>query len=155
MEIKNKRGWVRILEATISVMIISGALLAVYSKQPYVKESREDYYYSLQEQILSDISLHSDLRSDVLLVKNDTPSDSNFTVIDNFVKSKVPASVNYSIRICDLNITTDYCRMKNDVYISVHDKDIFVDDVIISAEVGDGENPVYYPKKVRLFFWEA
>ncbi len=37
--VRSKRGWIRILEATIAVLIVSAAMLAVYSEQSLYQES--------------------------------------------------------------------------------------------------------------------
>ena len=71
MIIKNKRGFVRILEATIGVLLVSSVLLAVYiNQQPPQFLSSGDYIYNLQKQILLDISSRSDLRGYVLRWEN-------------------------------------------------------------------------------------
>ncbi len=51
---KGKRGWIRILEATIAVLIISGTMMAVYSKQPMRGTTIGEYSASIQNEILDD-----------------------------------------------------------------------------------------------------
>ena len=80
--VNNKRGWVRILEATIAVMIVSGVLVVVYSNQSIRREDISDTFYSLQQQILADISSRSNLRLAVLNTKNDSDiTDVDFLII--------------------------------------------------------------------------
>ena len=78
----NKRGWIRILEATIAVMLVSGVLVVVYSRQVDRGVAPADYFYSLQRQILADISSRSDLRMAVLNVDVDDSSDGSFVIIN-------------------------------------------------------------------------
>ncbi len=75
MVMRNKRGWIRILEATIAVMIVSGVLVVVYSRQVDRGIAPADYFFSLQRQILADISSRSDLRLAVLNVVNEDDGD--------------------------------------------------------------------------------
>ena len=153
---KNKRGWMRILEATIAVMIVSGVLVVVYSKQVDRKIAPAEYFFKLQRHILSDIYSRTDLRLAVLNSYNDSdPNDGNFSIISDFIGGRTPGAFNYSLRICDLGDETDRCKMKNSDYIATLEKDVFVEDTIISADLGDGTNAVYTNgKKLRFFIWE-
>ncbi len=153
---KGKSGWIRILEATIAVMIVSGAMIAVYSNQSVREDvTISDYSYSLQKEILADIALRTDLRLDVLSVVDDSPGDPSYDKLNVFVKEKIPDVFGYSLRICDLGNLTDFCKMDSKIFIATLDKDVYVEEIVISSEVGGGPDAVYSPKKVRLFFWEG
>ena len=95
---RGKRGWLRILEATIAILIVAGTMLAVYTDQGIREETTvSDYSHSIQSEILSDIAIDTTLRRAVLEVEYD-----------------------------------------------------------ISSDLGNGTNdPIYSPKKVRIFFWEG
>jgi len=151
---KNKRGWMRILEATIAVMIVSGVLVVVYSRQVDRGIAPTDYFYSLQWQILADISSRSDLRLAVLNVDNEGSADGNFSVINDFVNASVPEAFGYSLRVCDLGDDTDFCKMDSETYVATLDRDVFVEDIVVSSELGNGDNRVIGAKKLRFFIWE-
>lgn len=152
-----KRGWMRIMEATIAIMIVSGSLLVVYSRQVDRGISPAEYFNSLEGQILADVSTKSDLRLNVLNTENDSLdySDSNFSALNDFIKTKIPEAFGYSIQICPLNSTTDYCKLDTPTFIATMKKDIFTEEIMVSAELGDGTNAVYNPKKVKLYVWEG
>ena len=152
---RNKRGWMLILEATIAILIVSGALLVVYSQQADGAVSREEYYESLQGQILADVSASSDLRLNVLNVEEENFEDENFVALNNFIGTKIPSGFGYSIRVCELGSTTDYCKMDTPTYIATVDKDIYTEEIIIASEIGDGTNAKYNPTKLKLFVWEG
>ena len=143
------------MEATIAVMIISGALISVYSHQVKRDVDPVRRYNNIQGQILADVSERSDLRLDVLNVKREDFGDGNFTALNNFIESKIPKGFGYSIRVCDLGDSTDHCLMRAPVFIATMDKDIYAEEIIVSAEVGDGTNAVYNPKKLKLFVWQG
>lgn len=143
---KNKRGWITVLEATISVMIVSGVLMIAYANQGIVESSEEEYIFGLQKQVLSDISFRSDLRIIVL--------EANETKLSNFVGSKIPPAYRYYIKICDLDSTTDHCKLNSSEYVEIRDKNLYVEEIIISANLGNGTSAVYEPKKVKLYVWE-
>jgi len=143
----------RILEATIAVMIVSGVLVVVYSGQVDRGISPSEYFFSLQRQILADVSSSSDLRLAVLNTYNDSDSsDGNFTFIDGFIGGKVPDAFGYSLRVCDLG---DVCKMEPGVYVATVDKDVFVEDIVIASELGTGGDAVYTTgRKLVFFIWE-
>jgi len=150
---KNKRGWLRILEATIAVMIIGGVLLVVYTNQPDRRVPPSDYIKSLERQILYDIASNSSLRLNVLNLVNENSTDENFNNLTLFIDSKIPYAFNFSIRVCGLGNVTDFCKMDNNTYIATIGKNIFSEDVFISSDLGGGA--VYNPKRLRLFVWEG
>jgi len=143
---KNKRGWITILEATIAVMLVSGVLVVVYVRQGTDDSPVQDYIFSLQRQILSDISARSDLRTFVL--------EENETALNVFVGSKVPSAYRYSLKVCRLESDTDFCRLNTTEVIETREKDLFAEEIVVSSELGNGTNPLYEPMKVRLFIWE-
>lgn len=141
---RGKRGWIRILEATVAVLIVSGAILAVYSERSVERRvTAAEFFRDLQKEILDDISLDVDLRMAVL--------NENYTMLNSFVEGDMPNELGYLIRICDID---EICKMDDDTFIATMDKDIFVEEVVISSEIGDGTNPIYSPKKVKFFAWE-
>ena len=150
---RGKRGWIRILEATIAVMIVASVMLISYSDQVQDWVSFAEYSESLQNEILFDIVSDMEYRLNVLNVVVDDVSDSNYTEVDEFVESRVPIGFGYLLRICKLGDTSDFCKMNLDDYVATIDKDIYVEETIVSSEVGDGDAKIYAPKKVKLFFW--
>jgi hypothetical protein len=150
----NKRGWMRILEATIAVLIVTGVLIVVYSRQVDRGVDPVDYFRNLQGQILADISINSGLRVSVLNVTNDEAGDPNFDVIHDFVLGRVPDFVEFSIAICNLSSESDNCMMNSADVIKTLDKSVFVEDMIISSDLGDGSGAIYIPKNFRLYMWE-
>lgn len=147
----NRRGWLRILEAAIAVMLVSGVLLTVYSKQEDRRSLPSDYFSGLLRQILADISVDSDLRFNVLNVNPTNPNDGNLSMIRAFVGGKIPNTFNYSIRICDFNGSP--CKMFDNDYIASVGSDVFVEETVIASELRDGEG-LFSPKKLRIFIWE-
>ncbi|MCR4284770.1 MAG: hypothetical protein NUV97_01845 [archaeon] len=144
MVIRNKRGWMRILEATIAVLIVSGVLLVAHSK--YVDRGLDagTYAFNIQKKILNDISSRTDLRTYVLSSDTTIPTE-----LSDFVSQQIPSSFSHSLKVCDLEIPPTPCKLNDTEFIATLNSDIFVEEVIISSNITD-----YNPKKVRLFLWE-
>lgn len=153
---RNKRGWIHILEATIAVMLVAGVMMTIYSDQSGREDfSIAEYSYSLQNEILDSITINRNLRMEVLRVGVDNYTDPYFTVLDNAITAAIPSPLDHLLRVCNLGDPDDPCKMPPIIFTATLDKNIFVEEAIVSSELGDGTDAVFSPKKVRLFFWEG
>jgi len=134
---KDVKGWIRILEAFLAIMIIMGSLLIIISRQPKNIGVSDDIYEK-QRQILEIISKNETLRTEVLF------GDSNSLVLNDVVKKLSPVSWNYSLNICALN---EICPnlANNGNYIST---DVYATEILITSNLTE-----YAPKKLKLFVW--
>ena len=137
MVINQKRGWIRILEATIAILLISGVLLVMYSRS-VDKVDISERVYSLQQEVLMDIALDSVLR-DYALTDDEL-------ALDVFADTKMPNAFNFRVRVCALGTA---CKLNSTDVIATRNKDIYVESIVIA-----GTHDTYDPKKVRLFVWE-
>ncbi|MFH1451841.1 MAG: hypothetical protein ABIF88_01565 [archaeon] len=141
MVINNKRGWMRILEATIAVLIVSSVMVVVYSGHVDRDSGYDSYISNLEMKVLMDISSDKVLRT--LILGGDL---SELETINLNLRDKIPTAFNYSLVVCDLG---EPCKLDSDTFIETYGSDVYVEDRIISANV-----TYYNPKKVRLFIWE-
>lgn len=145
----------RILEATVAVMIVAGVMLTTYTGSETRTISVEDYADTVQTEILADLVLRSDLRLAILNTDRDLVSDANYVVVNDYVASQVPDGYGYLLRICELDSSSDYCKMSGGYYVATLDKDVYVEETVVAAEVGEGDDAVYDPKKVKIYLWEG
>jgi len=129
---RNKRGWLRIVEAVIGIMIVMGFLLYFISERN-IKTDISGDVNQRQLQILSIISKNDSLRNDIL---ND-----NSTQVNIEISKMIPASWNFSTNICLLQ---DIC---NRAY-TPNDRDVFTEEILITSNLTE-----YQPKKLRFFVW--
>ena len=128
--VKNKKAWLRIVEAVMAVVIILSVVIVLYGKN-IEKPEKSDFIYSQQEIILTEISENPELRNAVIT--------GNTLLIESFVNQRKPSGFNYSLRICSLD---DVCGFNE------YKKEIFSSERIISSTLQD-----YAPKKLKLFTW--
>jgi len=141
--LKNKRGWLRILEATIAVLLVTGALGIVYSKQlARVEPGPDEYILSLQEKILLDVAHNKTFRK--ASVSGDVDQ---FLVVQDYAREVVPLNYNLSLQACSLN---DPCKLSPGAYTLTVGKLVFAEDTLISTDIDSN----YAPVRVRLFIWE-
>tara|TARA_Y100000310_G_C20652882_1_gene800412 strand:- start:304 stop:723 length:420 start_codon:yes stop_codon:yes gene_type:complete len=137
---RNKKAWVRILEAFIAIVLITAVFAVLYSRT-LNKSGRGEQIYGLQKSILDEVASNEILRENIL---SSSPSLDN---IRSFITSKVPPGFSFEIKICDINII---CEL--DSYIGIEGKEIYSNERLISVTTTQTEE--LNPKILKIFMWE-
>ena len=138
--LSNKRGWIRIVEAFIAVLLIAGVLLFVINKGYIGKRDISEQVYKVQLAILREIELNSTLRLQILTSEDYTvPED-----VRNKISERMPDYLEFTSAVCDLE---ELCPIPEG---SPVEKDIYAQSVAIAAEAEK-----YNPKQLKLFCWTA
>ena len=130
---RNKRGWLRILEAFLAVLIIASVLLIMVTRMP--GRDRGEEIHEMQRLILRQVALNDGLREEIL---NDEISEKVKT--KDFIKEMAPVYWEFEVEICEIGVV---CKID---YIA---KDVYADEILISSTLEE-----YQPKKLKLFVWE-
>ncbi|MBX4211897.1 hypothetical protein KW787_00365 [Candidatus Pacearchaeota archaeon] len=142
----NKRGWLRIVEASLAIVIIFGALVAL------TRTSKPVIDNSLGERIpvlLDELAQNKDLREQVISYDTNQSEDAqmNKEILNNvnsFIGDRIQASIQHVAIICDpqeLCSLSQYPKNAGSVYSYER---------IISSTLQN-----FSPKKVKLFLWRA
>ena len=130
----NKRGWLRIVEASVGILIVVGVLLTLYAQQADTKDLSAEIY-EIQVYILNEIA--ENYRNDILN-SNEPTSD-----MISFATGKIPANFNFVIRICTIK---EVCGLGED---GPEHGNVYVEERVVSANLIK-----YSPKKIKLYIWE-
>jgi len=128
--VMNKKGWIKIVEAFMAIMIIAAVMLTIYTRQPERSVNQE--IIKIEDSILDEISQNNIMRQKILDGDN---ASSMF-----FVQARIPDNLNFSVKICNVD---DICG------IETYRKEVYARERIISSTLKQ-----YSPKKIRLFMWE-
>jgi hypothetical protein len=124
----------RIVEASIAILIILGVLFSLYTKN--IPSNDVDLSQRARD-ILREISVNTTLREAIL-------DNTNLDMINKSVASKIPESyLRYEIKICELS---DVCGKS-----AFTSGNVYAADRVISAAINSGTNS----KKIRLFIWRV
>lgn len=136
----NKKGWLRIVEASLAIIIVL-TVLFIISQKTRPLQSPEDMTDKAKA-ILDEIASTPSLRESVVL----SPSaDVTRDTLNAFLRRRLPDStINYELRICPL---TDVCGKTE--YVA---GDVYVAERVISTVV---ESQAYSPQKIKLFLWRS
>lgn len=131
---KNKRGWIRIVEAVAAIMLLAGVLL-VFAARSNPKPDTSATFNSLERVILDDISTNEAMREEIL--KSDI--ERNNTKIQDFIRIRLPSGISFNYSICNAADTCFNLAVPTNI-------NVYADDILIGALNGDN-------KKFVLFLW--
>jgi hypothetical protein len=136
----NKKGFLKIIEAVIAVLVILGAVLIISSNREVPEAKSLD---RILPPLLDELAQNRTLRESI--INNDEEPNEN--AIAESLKTKINnPSLEYSVEICDL---TESCYLEP--YPADLDGSVFASERIISADIKT-EN--FNPKKIKVFLWK-
>ena len=130
---KNKKAWLRIVEAFIAVMIVATVLVVLVAKSP--RPASPGDIKEIQRSILNSISLNNELREEILDGIDTEKEDTN-----NSVRTLLPGQYDFLIKVCQVE---EICGM--DFYVP---KSVYADEILITATLD-----AFNPKKLKLLIW--
>jgi len=147
--IRGKRGWIRIVEAFIAVLLIAGVLLIVINKGYFGKEDISQKIYNEQLSILRGIETNEELRTAILevsvpMLPMQWTSDSFPISVRKYITLKTPTYLTCAAVICALEVL---CPL-NPYPVETSGKDVYAQPVAIAAN-----SDIYQPRQLKLFCW--
>jgi len=132
---KNKKAWIRIVEAFIAVLMVFSAVLVINVKQRAIyKQEAEKEITKWLSSFIKFIRYDEDIRSQVLA--------RDLTGVNETLSKMIPKGYSYAIRNCSvLDICSLGCYIKGDVY---------TDETLFFANL-----TVYNPTKLKIFVWKG
>jgi hypothetical protein len=139
--IKNKKGWVELVEVFIAILLLTGVLLVVIESTSPQDDETASKIYEKEISILRTIELNNTLRTEILgsglpLEWDDFGSD--LTLLKNTIISLTPLNLECRAKICELN---DACTSEEFLK-----KSVYVKFLVISADLDN-----YSPRKLKLY----
>ena len=137
--VMNKRGWIKIVEAFVAILLIVGIVLSLLGGGYIKKEDPSANIYKIEVSILRDIQNNNSLRYDILNAPAPLPIEwNNFPLsIKNKIILDPPAYLNCGGKICSIE---DSCLLSQNT-----NKDVFARSTIISSTI---------TRQLKIFCWE-
>lgn len=127
---KNKKAWLRIVEAVIAVLLVASILILMITKAP--RQDTGENMHGIQRFILEQISANETLRAEILQNQN--------SEVNKSIGRLISPNWNFTTRICGVN---EICGMP--FYV---EGNIYADEILIASNLTQ-----YSPKKLKLFVW--
>jgi len=141
--VKNKKGWIKIAEAFLAILLLTTVLLIIITGQD-VKEEKGKIMNQMQGDFLRRIQLNEEYREDILMTEEETlPVNSS----DGFRLSDLNHLIHEEFEdSCFLNICLpeDPCEVEIEGNYEVYTKDILI----------TCNKDIYSPKKVKFVCYE-
>lgn len=137
----NKKGWIRILEAFMGVLLIAAVLTIILENNDVFDNEKVEKIFGEEVAVLKYIQLNNSLREDIMAV--DIPVNStqnNFpSKVLNAINEKKPSYLDCVAKICNLD---SECFLENDL----ESEDIYVKNIPIFCDLKK-----YEPRQLKLF----
>ena len=144
----NKKGWIRIAEAFLSILIIAGAVLFASSKQVDSRDISE-LVYERQSEIFEVLANNEDYREEIV---GFTLSDGCVVVSSGedykfitFIGKTLPNGLDFVVNICEIE--------RFSAEGAPNDREVYVGETIISSIVNSYPNKK--PRKLSLSVWKS
>ena len=129
----NKKGWLRIVEASIAIMIIFGILLVVNNKSQF---SVQNDLTPLTTPLLEEVARNVSFRNQVI-----TQGSAAEPTLRDFVATRITQStIKFDVAICDVSAI---CNLPS---YPVDASEVYAGERIISGTLTS-----YQPKKIKIF----
>ena len=140
----NKRGWLKIAEAFIGVLLLAGVILIVISNTENQNTDIAPLIQDAEISVLREIELNSTLRAEILGTNGEIDWASFSSLAPNTglkIQSWIPNYLNCEAKICD---PSGPCLL-----LGVQDKGIYAESIMITSNLN-----TFKPRMLKLFCWE-
>ena len=141
---RDKRAWVKIVEAFVAILLIVGVVLVILNKGYIGKEDISSNVYDTEISILREIQRNDTMREEILTAPEPPIEweDTTFpTSVRNRIIERTPDYLECIGKICEID---DACSLTEK-----KDKEVYAQAVAISPTPGGEE--IY--RKLNLFCW--
>lgn len=138
--IRNKKGWIKIVEAFIAIGLFAGLLFLVIENDP-VREYEREFIEMKQNEILNGIQINNSLRNEVLSISNFdlSSNDSAFSnPLTNYLSDNLFSDLNCYLKVCSTDMSCLLAESSNE--------EIYAKDVIITSTLDE-----YSPQRLKMF----
>lgn len=146
--IKNKKGWLEIVEAFVAVLLVAGFLLVVLNKGFFGGDDASEQVYNVQISIIREIQRSDSLRANIASAQG-LPIEWEETEFPADLKAKIvertPDYLACIGKICELNTP---CVLSGASLEESKGKNVYSESGVISAIL---EEEVY--RQLNLFCW--
>lgn len=142
--INNKKGWIKIAEAFLAVLLVAGISILVLSQGGFKERSIAPIAKDAETLILRTVQFDPSLRQEILGTSGEVAWENFPTAVPNAeasIKARIPSQLECVGRICE---PEGPCAINK-----IEGKDVYVDSVIITTS-SSGFNP----RMLKIFCWE-
>jgi len=141
MIIKNKKGWIKIVEAVLAIVLLSSAVIIVIGHMNVGKSDFSSRVHNDEIYILRGIQLDDSLRDEIVATEGEVEWDDFPAVTKAKIIAETPSYLTCEAKICSPESS---CLLT-----SPPDGNVYSEGVIITSTIN-----VYEPRALKIFCWE-
>ena len=141
---KNKKGWIKIVEAFIAIMLVMAVVLIVINRQESQVGDFSSKFREIEISILREIQLNSTMREEILATNGDITlvgSSSEAPITQAKIEEETPENILCQGKICN---PQGPCLLG-----STQDTSVYAEQVLITSTLETSK-----PRMLKLFCWE-
>ena len=146
----NKRGWLKVVESFIAIMLVMAIVLVVISNKDTRKDDASLAFYNTEKSILKEIQLNNTLRSEIINTPEGTEGgETGFPEqTKSKIETKTPSQINCTAKICS---PSDICLLTDEkiTLLGIKEKNVYVESVMITSTFD-----TFSPRVLKLFCWD-
>jgi hypothetical protein len=143
--IKNRRGWIRIVEVFIAILLITGSLALLIKNNKVNNEEIELQIHDKMVPVLREIQTNNTMRDAILdaslPVEWENFESQGLTLVRNKIINKIPSGFDCKGKLCALDETCTITLLE--------EENIYAETAFISADLD-----TYAPRQLKLFCWK-
>lgn len=138
---KNRKGWIRLVEAFVAILLILGVAMIALDKEYVAKTDITPKVYLTETAILREIQMNESFRNYVVGTAESVEFGNFPSDLSGFITKRIPDYLNCTSKICGIQ---ESCAM------NLGEKNIYVQSVMIAANAEK-----YNPRQIKIFCWTA
>jgi len=149
-KIKNKKGWVKIVEAFLAILLVAAVVIIVVENTNVRKEDSEKRISDAQILVLRDVQLNNTLRQDIVNTNGEIDwDDEEFPQpVKGRIEERKPVWLGCVAKICG---PVSECVLSDETIndLELRGENIYTQSVMITSTIEE-----YEPKVLKLFCWD-
>lgn len=145
----NKRGWIKIVEAFVAILLVAVVLLIVVNKTGIGQKDISEQIHEVELSILREVQLNDSLRGKITKLEPEVIywEDELFPAeVKVKINSRIPNYLNCKASIC---LMTSACEIGESVKTNIYSQSVTITGA--KEEGGEYQESIY--KQLKLFCW--
>lgn len=144
---KEKGGWIRVVEAFVAILLITGVLLVVIDRG-YLRKDISREIINKQMDVLREIQINDSMRESIIKIE-DVYLDTGIFIDNTHFPESVSGRIQDLAKEIDLNCTAKICKLELVCALDHYpDKDVYSRSITIATTL-----ETYNPRQLRIFCW--
>lgn len=137
---KNRKGWIKIVEAFIAILLVAGVALIVVQSGGLQREDISTGIQDIQISMIREVQLNNTLRDEIVNTNGEVEWESFPSETKAKIESKTPSYLTCQAKLCGPGA--------NCLFTGQEETDVYAQSALISSSLD-----TFNPRVLKLFCW--